>query len=434
MRRTVAADQVDAERAVAARHLLLHPWVTRHDQPEMFTTIVMHRAWLADQFDAYCGWPLHIDTLSGTAKLHKRPARPDPTRGFTTRTGQPWDRRRYALWATVAAELLIRPLQTIADLADTIEALHTAEDLIDFDSGRRPHRLALVDVLHTHIDHGVIPDPVGDLDRYVDTGGDVVLKADQTRIAMLLAAARPPARMPATTQADPPAALRWLATEPRYGPWGDPDTRPTTIPTDETRPDADVRNLYGRHMLARMLLDDPAVETATMDVAVARYATSQEGRRRTHEIADHLGFTFEQHADVQLLVDDTGDATDRTALAPAAAHATQAAGAVLAAVLAGTAPTVADATTVVAHLLDDDPSWATTHQGHPDTLTDLAVTHLIAVGLLRRHGDQLTATAAAHRLDIHIIDTRTTTSSSDGSGIGPAEPTLPLPDGPGDTR
>ena len=399
--------QVQAERAAAARHLLRQPWITREDDPEAFALVVMHRRWLTDRFDQFCGWPLHVDVPSGTARLAKRPAALDPARPLRrTSDGRPFDRLRLALLCTACAELLSRPTQTIADLADTVEELHADPDLLDFDSGRRGHRLALADVLTWLMDLRILADPIGALSDFVDDQQDVVLTADQTRMAMLLSAPRPPARMPADPSTTTAQVLDWLCTEPRYGVWGDPATRPADVPAEESRPEADARNLHARHMLARRLLDDPAVELDTLHPVLGRYAASQAGRVRTAEIAEFLDFTVEHHADVLRMVDEAGEATDSAPFDRPAAHVAQAGAAVLAGVLEGTVATVADAEAVVDRLLAADRGWATGQQDRAEAFTREVIDALEADWLVHLDRTALLARPAAHRLRITVHDRR----------------------------
>ena len=434
--------QMKAERAAAARHLLRQPWLTRDDDPDVFAQVVMHRGWLADQFEQFCGWPLHVDVASGTARLMKRPAGLDPSRPLRRASdGRPFDRRRLALLATVCAELISRPTQTIADLADTVEELHADPELVDFDSGRRPHRLALVDVLLWLMDLRILSDPIGELVDYVDDQLDAVLSADQTRLAMVLSTARPPARLPTGAAASTEQVVEWLTAEPRHGRWGPRGDRPVDVPAEESRPESDARNLYARHMLARRLLDDPAVELDTVHPAVARYAASPQGRRRTADIADFLDFTVEHHADVLLMIDEAGEATDSAPFDRPAAHVAQAGAAVLAGVLDGTVVTRHDAEGVVRRLLEADPGWAKGQQGRPQAFTDEVLDALAQDWLVRVDGDRVVARPAAHRLRITVRDRRETpdTRADTVARRQPAPQTLaldglgPSPDDPDGT-
>ncbi|MTV27823.1 TIGR02678 family protein [Nitriliruptoraceae bacterium ZYF776] len=391
-------DQQQHERATAIRALLATPLLTRQNDPDSFALAAVHRTWLTTWFDERCGWPLTVDLHGGFARLAKRRSGRDATRGARrTADGQPFDQLRYVLLFSVAAELVARPHTTIADLADTLQVVTTADpELPSFDPTEHRHRRAYTDVLRWLLDHGFAQLTAGDLDRYGHEGHDAVLEADVTRLAVLPGTARSPSHLdvPPTDHA---GFVTALADEPRYG------------TAHDRVGDDDLRNRWARHQLLRELLDDPAVLRDQLLPEADAYLDTPTGRRVAQQAVADAGMVLERHAEVLLAIDARRQATDAT-FGDRASTVAQVAAVLLDELCAADAPVPHDRLrTRCRHLLDGDPGWATTYQddtGHR-RLAAAALDLLVAFALATVEHDEVTPTAAAHRFRVAVVDART---------------------------
>jgi uncharacterized protein (TIGR02678 family) len=290
----------DSERAAAIRALLARPLRLRRHDPELFRSIAVHRTFLVPWFEDHLGWRLHVDVRAGTARLHKRTTNPDARRGLVRRrtTEQPFDPRRYQLFALACAELLARPHATLGELADAVQlAARTDPDLLDVDMTRQAHRFAFVDVVTWLHEVGAIEVTAGDIGQFADAKPtDAVLRADTSLIPLLLSSDVPPSRVQASSGEQ---WLEVLAAEPRYG----------TAATDPEHTDRDQRNRWARHQALRRLLDDAAVDLDELPPTVRGYLDTPAGRDKALAAATSAGFIVERHADVWLAIDETGGST-----------------------------------------------------------------------------------------------------------------------------
>lgn len=394
----VLEDQRQHERATIIRALLATPLLTRERDPDTFALVAVHRSWLITWFDERCGWPLTVDLHGGFARLVKRRASGDPTRGAQRPAdGQPFDRLRYVLLYSVAAELVARPHTTIADLADTLQVVSASDPALPaFDPTEHRHRLAYTDVLRWLLAHGFARLTAGDLDRYGREGHDAVLEADVTRLALLPATARSPSHLD-VDPSDHAAFVAALAAEPRYG------------SSDERVADDDLRSRWARHTVLRATLDDPAVHRDRLPPAADAYLDTLTGRRVVQQAVADAGMQLERHAEVVLAIDPRRHATDTT-FGDRSSTVAQVA-AVLLSELCTTDDSVPRSRLEdrCRQLLDGDPGWATTYQddtGHR-RLTAAAVDTLVAFHLAVVTGEQVTPTPAAHRFRVEVVDART---------------------------
>ncbi len=291
---------------LAIRALLARPLLRRSDEADLFRVVAVQRFELGVWFEENLGWRLRVDLPAGVARLHKRAAVPDRHRGLRRARGSArlFDVLRYQLLALACAQLLRRPHITVGDLADAIARVTGSDEgLHTFDPTRHAHRVAFVDVLLWMSSMGAVASMVGDLEGYSSAEQtDAVLRADTTVIPLLLSSDTPPSSIETSSAPDAEAWVQALTREPRYGiALDDPDLA-----------DRDQRLQWARHQLLRRLLDDPAVDLATLPAPVRDYLQTPAGRDKTLRLLAQAGLECERHADVWLALDPSGQATERT--------------------------------------------------------------------------------------------------------------------------
>lgn len=396
------------ERAEAVRLLLASPLMTREQDPERFRLLALHREWLANYFDRFCGWTFTLDLTGGTARLIKRRAALEVPRP-AVRPGdeRPFDTLRYVLLMCVCAELVNRPHTTISDLADAVGVACAADDeLPAFAPDDHRHRHAFSDVLRWLIEHRIVTITSGAVEQYATQGHDAVLEADVARLALLPASTQAPSRIDA---ADTDGWLAALTREPRYG----------DLSANEAAPEQ--RNLWARHALIRAVLDDPAVDVDGLDDRVADYLATPTGRQLLADAVTEAGLRLERHADVIVAVDEHRQATDAT-FGDRASTLAQVAGTLLAELVAEDrtlrSRPHAELEAHVAGLLHTDPGWARAYQGDHGArrLTSEALDHLTAFGLIRLTNAQVIARPAAVRFEVRVTDARNTAAGAPTAG------------------
>ncbi|MDP9791646.1 uncharacterized protein (TIGR02678 family) [Catenuloplanes nepalensis] len=277
--------QRGTERAQAIRALLARPLLTRAADPDDFFLVARHAAELVPWFEEHTGWRLSVEARQGYARLAKVSARPDGTRPARRLRGNrdPFDRRRYALFCVLAAELLTGQVTTIGILAGRLTQATAVEPVIPtFDSASREDRRAYVDALMMLERFGALTATDGSTDAYLEhADAKVLYRVDATRLARLLAAPQAPSRLPG-----PDVAA--LVREDRY--------------------DDDAERL--RHSLVRRLLDDPVVYFDELTEAERAYATGVAGRRVIRAAVEEAGLQLEERAEGMLAIDPDAVATD----------------------------------------------------------------------------------------------------------------------------
>lgn len=275
----------DDQRRRAFRALLAEPLLTSaHDE---FVTVRRHAAWLRDWLAKETGWSLRVDPE--VARLVKTPA--DDTDGSRPATvnKQPFTRRRYVLLCLALAALERSDLQI--SLGRLGEAVITgAADPVLADAGfrfaleTRDERSDLVAAVRLLLDYGVLARVAGDEQGYVLGGGDALYDVDRHSLAWILATARGPSTVEASTLEERLAALR-----------------PDTPPTEEAR----TRAL--RHAVTRRLLDDPVVYYDELSGDERAYLTSQ--RHAVVGRVEHItGLVAETRGEGIAMVDPAVDA------------------------------------------------------------------------------------------------------------------------------
>jgi len=293
--------------APAIRGLLARPLVQRRTEPELFRAIAVSRARLGRWFEDNLGWRLQVDLPGGFARLHKRAAVLDPTRGLRRPRGahRPFDGFRYQLLALACAHLLRRPLITMGDLADVLaRAMGSDAAFVSFDATRHGHRLAFVDVLVWLRDQGAVECTAGEMEGFsAAERGDAVLRANTTILPQLLSSDTPPSRIREELGTRAAEAEDWiarLAAEPRYD----------VVADDPQGAERGLRVQWARHQVLRRLLDDPVLELDALRPAVREYLQSPAGRDKVLDVVAEAGLSCERHGQVWLAIDPTGESSD----------------------------------------------------------------------------------------------------------------------------
>jgi uncharacterized protein (TIGR02678 family) len=385
-------DRIEAEETSRAIRLLLaHPLLTVSADPSGFDLVRRRRDALARWFEEHCGWRLVVQARDGYARLLKIRPEIDATRPLRRdrSTRAPFDRRRYTLLAIVCAELLATPVTTIGLLADRVAHATAAEGGIEsFQTSRRSERAAFVDALKLLERAGALRALDGTAESYLDSDtAKVLFQVDTTLLLRLLAAPQ----APSTVDLDDPTVLTLLTKEPRYG----------AAPAGGEVADAQ-RNLWLRHSITRVLLDDPVVYRDELTEAQLGYLASPTGRRLVRQAAEQAGFVLEERAEGYLLVDPDGLATDQR-FPDDASHPKIAALVLLDQLVAADGP-VPDAELAgrAAGLLERFPSWAKTYRSEEGAarLAADAVDVLCAFKLAARESGGVRARPAAARFAV----------------------------------
>jgi uncharacterized protein (TIGR02678 family) len=378
--------QRGTERAQAIRALLAKPLLTRAADPDDFFLVARHAAELVPWFGTHTGWRLSIEARQGYARLAKVSARPDGTRPARRLRGNrdPFDRRRYALFCMLAAELLPGHVTTIGILAGLLTQATAVEASIPtFDSASREDRRAYVDALMLLERFGVLTATDGSTDAYLERADAKVLyRVDATRLARLLAAPQSPSRL-----AGPD--LSALVDEPQYE--GTEDRL--------------------RHAVIRRLLDDPVVYFDELSEAERAYATGLTGRQLIRVAIAEAGLQLEERAEGMLAIDPDAVATDERFPAENSVPA-QSALLLLDTILAAhPSPVSPDALAEqLAARFAEQPAWARTYRsdGGAQRLLTEAVAVLERFGLVRTTDDGIGARPAAARYaDAPAADAKT---------------------------
>lgn len=255
-----------AERRRAVRLLLRRPFVTAAaPDPEGFVLVRRHAPLLQAWFAENLGYRLVVET--GFARLHKvRGTAGDRTRPARTRTGTPFDPRRYALLCLVLAALERAEGQTtlsfIASEAGLLAASTDGVDPLDLD--RQSERRAFVDAVRLVCDYGALRHTDGEEDTFIKGDGDVLYDVDRRLLAQLLSSPVPPS----------------LA--------GTMDRM-----TAEDYPDTDAgRTRRARHTVFRRLVEEPVCYLDDLDEAARAYLTSQR-RWLADQLETHCGLSLE---------------------------------------------------------------------------------------------------------------------------------------------
>lgn len=290
----VLADVVDLEaveeRRRAVRALLRRPLLVASDP--VFPLVRRHAAELSEWFARETGWTLRVG--AEVARLRKVPAGPvDGTRpARSSRSGQPFARRRYVLLCLALAALERAEAQTtLGRLADRVLAAAADPALtasgVTFRLETREERGDLVAVVRLLLDLGVLSLVAGDEQAYVRATGDALYDVSRRVLVDVLAAPRGASTVSAQEFEQRMAAL---VAEPL------PDV-------------AEARTRAARQTLTRRLLDDPVVYYADLPEDEQAYLATQRAAT-VRRVAEATGLEPEVRAEGIALLDPTGEATD----------------------------------------------------------------------------------------------------------------------------
>lgn len=274
------------------RALLMRPLMAAGH--EDFSAVRRQAERLRDWFARETGWPLHVDREG--ARLFKRPANlNDDTRGIPT-----YDKRRYVLLCLACAVLeRADPQITLQLLGERVMQWASDSTLesrgFKFTLRTAADRRDLVAVCRTLLEQGVLQRVAGEEESFIHDGSgtqhDALYDVQRRMLAGMLAAVRGPSTWRAE---DAPIEfedrLRSLVVEHQ-------------VESEQGRRDA------LRHHLARRLLDDPVIYTASLDPDAQAYFINQRGTMASR-LCEAAALTAEQRAEGLALTDESGQLTD----------------------------------------------------------------------------------------------------------------------------
>ena len=274
------------------RALLMRPLMAPGN--EDFPAVRRQAERLRDWFAREAGWPLHVEREG--ARLFKRPANlTDDTRGLPA-----YDKRRYVLLCLACAVLeRADPQITLQLLGERVVQWATETTLtsrgFEFALRSSADRRDLVAVCRTLLEHGVLQRVAGDEESFIHdhraAQHDALYDVQRRMLAGMLAAVRGPSTWRLEdVPVDFEDRLRSLAVE-------------HAADSEQGRRDA------LRHHLARRLLDDPVIYTASLDADTQAYFINQRGAM-AGRLCDAAGLVAEQRAEGLALTDESGQLTD----------------------------------------------------------------------------------------------------------------------------
>jgi uncharacterized protein (TIGR02678 family) len=281
------ADHVDAiiddERRRAVRALLRRPFLTVESDGELLVLTRRHRDVLVAWFQAELGYRLVVD--SDFARLLKTSASVTlAQRNLATRSGHPFDPRRYALFCLILAALEQAGEQTTLErLAEAVK-LHAADlQSFELDFDRIADRRAFTYAVQAAADIGVLDLRDGSEERFArkEEGGDALYQIHHRRLAQVLASPMPPSGVEA------PADI---------GSEAYPDT-------------SEGRARASRHRVMRILVEDAICYFDRLSEEDRMYLTSQRSRL-FRQLERMCGFEMELRAEGVAAIDCAGDTSD----------------------------------------------------------------------------------------------------------------------------
>ncbi|MDO8776780.1 MAG: TIGR02678 family protein [Burkholderiaceae bacterium] len=274
------------------RALLMRPLMA--PDHEDFPAVRRQAERLRDWFARETGWPLHVEREG--ARLFKRPANlADDTRGLPT-----YDKRRYVLLCLACAVLERADPQITLQLLGERVMQWAAEPTLtsrgfEFTLRSPVERRDLVAVCKTLLEQGVLQRVAGDEENFIHESGwtqsDALYDVQRRMLAGMLAAVRGPSTW---RMEDAPV---------------DFEDRLRSLVVEHVADGEQGRRDALRHHLARRLLDDPVIYTASLDADAQAYFVNQRGTM-AGRLCDATGLTAEQRAEGLALTDESGQLTD----------------------------------------------------------------------------------------------------------------------------
>lgn len=277
-----AQEQLEEERRQAVRLLLGRPLVgAEGPDPDAFALVRRHATWLREWFGDQLGYRLVVET--DLARLHKRPPPDGLPRPARTRSGTPFDGRRYAVLCLVLAALERTELQTtLSTLAEEVKLLAASEEVRPLELERHTERQGFVDAVRLLVEQGVLRLADGDDTEFVEGRGDALYDVDGRRLAQILSLPVPP-------DLQGPEDL-------------DVDVYPHT---------EEGQNRRLRHRLMRRLVEEPVLYLDALDEAERSYLASQRHFLVSRAVAA-TGLDAEVRREGVALIDAPGRTTDVT--------------------------------------------------------------------------------------------------------------------------
>lgn len=259
-----------------------------------FPTIRRQAERLRDWFGREAGWPLHVEREG--ARLFKRPANlSDDTRGLPA-----YDKRRYVLLCLACAVLERADPQITLQLLGERVVQWAAEPTLTsrgfaFELRSPADRRDLVAVCRTLLEHGVLQRVAGDEESFIHdhraAQNDALYDVQRRMLAGMLAAVRGPST--------------WRLEDVPV----DFEDRLQSMAVEHAADGEQGRRDALRHHLARRLLDDPVIYTASLDADTQAYFVNQRGAM-AGRLCDATGLVAEQRAEGLALTDESGQLTD----------------------------------------------------------------------------------------------------------------------------
>ncbi|CBJ34597.1 TIGR02678 family protein [Ralstonia solanacearum] len=276
----------------ALRALLMRPLMA--PDHEAFSAVRRQADRLREWFAREAGWPLHVEREG--ARLFKRPANlVDDTRGLPN-----YDRQRYVLLSLACAVLeRADPQITLQLLGERLMELAGDPVLtsygFQFTLTSAAERRDLVAVCRTLLDLGILQRVAGDEENFVHESGwmqsDALYDVQRRLLAGMLAAVRGPST--------------WRTEEAPI----DFKDRLHSLVQEHVADSEQGRRDSLRHHLARRLLDDPVIYSATLSPEHFVYFVNQRGAMAAR-LCEAAGLNPEQRAEGLALTDESGELTD----------------------------------------------------------------------------------------------------------------------------
>lgn len=266
----------------AIRALLAQPLIG-DDQPDVVANIRRNRRELEQFFAEELGYRLDA-SRPARARLAKVPGPGHVPRGMRTRSGRPFDARRYSLVCLVLASAEVAGERTtLVRLFSDVAARAAGIDGLAFSAEVASDRRVFIQAVQAAESLGVLALAEGDEERFArgEDGADALYRVDRERLALLPTTSAPPSLLSSPDQLSVDAH---------------PDT-------EEGR----VRRR--RHRVMRALVEQPVVEVDDLTAEESEYLTKQRPRIE-RVLADHVGLSLEVRAEGWVAVDDDGGLSD----------------------------------------------------------------------------------------------------------------------------
>jgi uncharacterized protein (TIGR02678 family) len=269
------AENLAAERRVAARLLLSEPLATAAAHPDEFPLVRRHADELARQFGQLLGYQLTVEP--GFARLHKAGLGHDAGRRLERSSGAPFTPRTYAYLALTLASLVTAPEQLLLSEVVARARAAAAEAGIDLgEPNRVTERRALVAALKQLMAWQVLAEDEGSVDSYAGSSeADALLTIDREIARRLVSG-------PVSQAATPDDLIEAAASTAQAGP---------------------------RHRVRRLLVETPVVYLDDLTEEERDWLRRSQ-RREQRILEDFAGLDAEIRAEGVALIDPGQELSD----------------------------------------------------------------------------------------------------------------------------